>query len=231
MIGDLRVLAVVTARGGSKGVPGKNVAEVGGRPLIAWTALAAAASEVVDRAVVSTDDPSIADAARAAGLEVPFMRPADLARDDTPGPAPVLHAIETVGEPFDLVVLLQPTSPLRNGADIDACVRRCVESGAPACVSVSEPRESPYWMYTLDAGGRLVPFTGPGPVVPRRQDLPTTYALNGAVYVARVGWFLRERAFLTEETVACVMPPERSLEIDTPLDLAIVRAVFGLTVE
>lgn len=221
MIAGLRVLAVIAARGGSKGVPRKNVRLVGGKPLIAWTIGAARKSRYIDRLVVSSDDPEIIETAKAWGCEAPFVRPAELARDETPGVDPVLHALEELPG-YGLVVLLQPTSPLRSVEDIDGCIDHCIAAGAKACVSVCEAEQSPYWMYSLGEGSRMSPLIE-GASFARRQDLPAAYVLNGAVYVAGCEWLQRSRSFVTAETVAYVMPQERSLDIDTELDLKLME--------
>jgi CMP-N,N'-diacetyllegionaminic acid synthase len=226
MIDGLSVLAVITARGGSKGVPGKNVRPVYGRPLIAWTVRAATRAHTVDRVIVSTDDEGIAEASRAAGAEVPFARPAELATDTASSIDVILHALDAVPG-FDLVVLLQPTSPLRNAADIDAAVERCVSADAPACVSVSLVEEHPQWMYRLGNDSRLAPVLPADSRASRRQDLPAVYSLNGAVYVARVDWLRRERSFLSPATVGYVMPRERALDIDTESDFQTLETFAG----
>lgn len=160
MIEGKRVLGLITARGGSKGVPGKNIRPVGGRPLIAWTIQAGLASRYLDKLILSSDDESIMAVARDCGCEVPFKREARLAADDTPSVDVVLDAVERCPG-YDMVVLLQPTSPLRTTEDIDAAIGRCVALEAPACVSVCEAEQSPYWMYTLQAGNRLSPLLPP----------------------------------------------------------------------
>jgi N-acylneuraminate cytidylyltransferase len=226
LIAGGKVLAVVTARAGSKGLPRKNLRELGGKPLIAWTIAAGRACRYVDRLVVSTDDREIADVARSCGAEVPFMRPAELAMDDTPGVAPVLHCLGALPG-YAWVVLLQPTSPLRPATDIDACLELCERSSAPACVSVVAPSHSPFHTFRVGAEGRLEPLLGWERSSDRRQDLPQAYALNGAVYVARSDWLARTRSFVSPETVAYVMPPERSIDIDTAGDLTLAEAVLA----
>lgn len=211
-----RVLAVVPARGGSKGVPGKNIRLAGGKPLIAWTLEAAAASRHVDRVVLSSDDAAIIEVARACGCEVPFVRAPALAADESLTTDVVLDALDRCPG-YDWVVLLQPTSPLRTSADIDAAIRLCFDRPAPACVSVCEVEESPYWMFTIDGAGRVSPLL-PGAIPGRRQDLPPVYSLNGAVYVARVEWLRERKSFISEETVGLVMPARRSLDIDCEAD-------------
>ena len=230
MIDGERVLAVVPARGGSRGIPRKNLALLAGRPLIAWTAAAAQASAVIDRVVLSSEDPEILAAGRAAGLDVPFVRPAALARDDTPGVDPVLHAIASLAEAGDCygwVVLLQPTSPLRAPADIDGAAALCVERGAPAAVSVTLSEKSPWWMFHLGSDARMAPLLDPARRPTRRQDAAPLYVLNGAVYVARVEWLERTGTFLTQETVGFVMPARRSVDIDEPADLLWVEALLA----
>jgi CMP-N,N'-diacetyllegionaminic acid synthase len=219
MIHDKKILAVVPARGGSKGVPRKNIRELVGKPLIAWTIEQAKKSRYIDRLIVSTDDEEIARTAKEWGAEVPFLRPVELAQDDTPGVAPVLHAIEKLNG-FDYVVLLQPTSPLRRTEDIDGCIEKCVQTGAPTCVTVTLPDKSPYWMYTIDGEQKLSPILPAQLSITRRQDLPSVYVLNGAVYVAKCRWLNEMQTFLTDYTVGYVMDGQRSIDIDTEEDLA-----------
>ncbi|MEO5844590.1 MAG: acylneuraminate cytidylyltransferase family protein [Caldimonas sp.] len=224
MIGSKRVLALIPARGGSKGLPGKNILPVGGRPLLAWTAEAALGARDIDRVVVSSDDAAILAAGRACGVDA-LPRPAALASDTAATIEVVLHALDALPG-FDVVVLLQPTSPLRNAGDVDAAMARFVASGAPACVSVSEAAQSPYWMYRLDDDQTLRPILDAPAAATRRQDLPPVYALNGAIYIADVAWLRRGRAFVGPGTVAHVMPVERALDIDTASDFALLRIII-----
>ena len=216
MIGAKKVLAVVPARGGSKGLPGKNILPVQGRPLLAWTADAALAARALDRIVVSSDSDAILAAARACGVEG-VRRPAELATDTASALDVILHVLEACPG-HDVVVVLQPTSPLRSAADIDAALDRFDASGAPSCVSVCEAEQSPYWMYRLGDAQVLQPIVDGGLQATRRQDLPVVYVLNGAVYVADAAWLRTTRAFVAAGTVAHVMPVERSLDIDTAHD-------------
>ena len=212
----MRILGLVPARGGSKGIPRKNIRPLAGKPLIAWSIEAARSSRLLDTVVVSTDDAEIAAVARAHGALTPFMRPAELARDDTPGVDPVLHALRQLPE-FDAVVLMQPTSPLRVVADIDACIDQAGTLQADCVVSVCEPGRHPAWMYRIDERQRLRPLLEQ-PAATRRQDLPAVYAANGALYFAKADWLARTRTFMTAETAAFVMPPERSVDLDTLMD-------------
>jgi len=218
MIGERKVLGLIPARGGSKGVARKNIREVRGKPLIAWTIEEARRSIYLDRLVLSSEDTEIMEIARSFGCEVPFRRPEELAADDTPGIDPVLHALRELPG-FDYVALLQPTSPLRTAEDIDGCIERCVANGAPACVSVTECTEHPYLMYVPTKDMRLRPLIPDGAQFSRRQDMPRIFRLNGAVYVAETGWLAHGRTFVTAETLGYEMPAERSVDIDNEEDL------------
>lgn len=208
-----KVLAVIPARGGSKGVPRKNIKPLAGKPLIGWTIEAVRESSLIDRVVVSTEDLEIAEIARSLDAEVPFLRPKELATDEASGMGAVLHALQELPG-FDYVVLLQPTSPLRHTSDIDGAIGVCVHEGALSCVSVCEVKERPEHCYFRDNSGRLSPVLPFKEKTVRRQDLPPVYCLNGAIYVAKVSWLLEHKSFITKETRAWVMSRERSIDID-----------------
>jgi CMP-N,N'-diacetyllegionaminic acid synthase len=214
--GSLNTFALIPARGGSKGIPRKNIKLIAGKPLIVWTIEAALRSSLLEAVVVSTDDPEIAEVARRAGAQVPFMRPAELAQDQTPGLDPVLHALDQLAE-YDSVLLLQPTSPLRTTENIDACLTLAMQRHAPSVVSVSEPDTHPYWIYRLTESQTLERIVDAAPVA-RRQDLPVVMALNGAMYFADANWLRRNRSLVGAETLGYVMARERSIDLDTPLD-------------
>ena len=226
MIDGKKVLAIVPARGGSKGVPRKNLRNLGGKPLIAWTIAACKGSRYVDRLIVSTDDKEIAIVARNFGAEVPFMRDAALAQDDTPGIDPVLDALDRLPG-FDFVVLLQPTSPLRESTDIDGALDACIAQKAPACVSMVRVSEHPKWMFRLDERGRIQSYESIIDIPVRRQDLAELFIPNGAVYVARVDWLRQTRKFFSDETLAFAMSAELSIDIDTPLDFIVAEAILA----
>lgn len=222
MIAGLRVLGLIPARGGSKGLPGKNILRVEGRPLLAWSVDAALASHCVDRTVLSSEDEAIIATARECGCDVAYRRPAELATDTATSIEVVLHALDELPG-HDLVVLLQPTSPLRTAADIDAACEMLVARQAPACVSVTAVEQSPYWMYRIDARQVLDPIVDSPAEAVRRQELPPVYVLNGAVYVARSEWLRRTRSFVTRDTLGYVMPAARSIDIDTAEDFEAFR--------
>jgi CMP-N,N'-diacetyllegionaminic acid synthase len=213
----MKLLALIPARGGSKGIPRKNIYPLFGKPLLQWSIEAAHEAISVDQIVVSTDDHEIAEVSKAAGAEVPFLRPSELAGDTTPGIAPVLHALEQLTHVTD-VLLLQPTSPLRTAADIEAIVGLRREAGNESAVSLTLSHKHPAWMYGLSETQRLQPFLQ-AKQEDCRQQLPPAYVLNGARYLASRDILLREKSFITEDTVGYVMPAERSVDIDTPLDL------------
>ena len=214
------VLAVITARGGSKGIPSKNVRPLGGLPLIAWTVRAALEAQCVARVVVSTDDDEIAEAARKAGADVPFMRPADLASDTATSVDVMAHTLDAVPG-FERAVMLQPTSPFRTAADLDAGF--ALWQGAPSaggCVSVCEAVESPWLMYGTDGTGRLERLLPVPPAGLRRQDLPKALVLNGAFYFIEVARLRVEGLLVLSDSLGFEMPVQRSLDIDTPADFA-----------
>ncbi|MGH7895511.1 MAG: cytidylyltransferase domain-containing protein [Candidatus Binatia bacterium] len=217
----MKILAVVPARGGSRGIPRKNIRLLCGRPLLAWTADVARAAKTLDRVVLTTDDTEIAEVGRGAGLEVPFLRPAELARDDTPGVAPVLHALDWLaaheGYRPDAVMLLQPPSPLRRAEHIEEAVALFERTGADCVVSICQPDYHPYWMKVI-RDGVLAPFMREGARYNARQELPPVYRTNGAIYLARADRVLERRTFELERTVPYVMRREDSVNIDDEFD-------------
>lgn len=220
MISGRSVLAVITARGGSKGLPRKNLAPFRGEPLIAWTIKAAQAAVGIDRLILSSDDDEIIEVARSLGCEAPFRRAPELASDTATSVDVVLDAVDRAPG-YEIVVLLQPTSPLRTSADVEGTLAVMARTGAPSVVSVSEAPCHPYLIYGHDPDGRLAPFVEKPPALGwRRQDLPPAFRINGAVYAADVAWLRARRAMvLAGETAGYEMPVERSIDIDTLEDL------------
>ncbi len=224
------VLGIIPARGGSKGVPRKNVRPLAGKPLIVWTIEAAQRAELVARVVVSTDDDEIADISRAAGAEV-IMRPAELATDTAPTEPAMFHALEVLkqreGYRPDAVALLQCTSPLRGADIIDACIRKLFQTGCDAVMTVT-PVQHWYLSGTIQPPDIFVPEYD-YQKRPRSQDMPEKYRENGAVYVTRIDSFYRFRNRLGGEVRVVVMDPIRSIDIDTPEDFELAElALRGL---
>lgn len=221
-MGDVEVLGIIPARGGSKSIPRKNVALLNGRPLISYTIQAARESQFISRLIVSTDDEEIARISAAFGAEVPFMRPKELGQDSTPSIEVVLHALEVLRSEYgycpDIVVLLQATCPLRNARDIDQAISTYLSTEADVVVSVAKVEEHPFNMYKVE-GGFLCAFTERDTRITLRQDYPEVYRLNGAVYVSRPETLRRLHSFISGRLVPYVMPKERSVDIDDPLDM------------
>ena len=215
----MRVLAIIPARGGSKGVPGKNIRDLGGKPLIAHTIECALQATRVTRTVVSTDDETIAEIARQYGADVPFMRPLDLATDRALAIPVIQHALETTerldGTTYDAIVMLQPTTPFRTAADLDAALELLEKSGADSVISVVDVEgHHPARMKYLD-GDRLMdpPFCEAVENQPR-QELRPMFLRNGAIYATRRDVVL-SGSFKGEDCRGYVMPHDRSVNIDT----------------
>src|SRR5262245_61053314 len=172
MMGSRSILALIPARGGSKGVKRKNIREVAGKPLIAWTIEAAKASRHIDRLILSSEDRAIIDVATAHGCEVPFVRPVELATDEADAMGVVRHALSALSERYEYMLLLHPPCPLRTAAGIDGAMERCITRNAPACISVCEPEKSPYWMLELGADQVIKPLFPADRIAHRRQELP-----------------------------------------------------------
>ena len=225
-----KVLGLITARGGSKSIPQKNIALVAGKPLITWTIDAANLSTSIDRIIVSTDDVSIADVSFGSGGEVPFMRPNELAQDESSHIDVVIHAIDwlAANEQYrpDYVILLQPTSPLRTAEDIDEAIKLILDKSAKCVVSVCESHQHPYLMTRITQAGALAKFMLDSPesgsASIRRQEMPPAYFINGAIYIVSCKALLEERTLLPAPAFPYIMPQERSYQIDVPWDLYFV---------
>lgn len=219
----MTVLAIIPARAGSKGLPNKNILDLGGKPLIAWTIEAALKSDV-DDVIVSTEDNKIAEIALQYGARVPFIRPVELATDNATRNSVVKHALDN--NPADgIVMLLQPTSPFRNSSHINEALDLFISSGAPSCVSVCKMNKAPFWTYKLKDDLSLIPLFGPT-TFERRQLMPDCYELNGAIYICRTQFFLSSNdpdPFLVEGAIGYTMLESNSIDIDTWDDMCRAR--------
>jgi len=212
-----KILAVITARAGSKRLPNKNILDLAGKPLIAWTIEAALKSKYIDKLIVSTDSEQIADISKQFGAEVPFIRPKELSSDTVDSISVLKHAIEFHKNEFYYVILLQPTSPLRTVNDIDKALKM-LNSKTKAVVSVCETNHSPLWSNILPEDLSMTNFIRPEVKGKRSQDLPIYYRLNGAVYISEISYLERNNGFIGSKTRAYIMPKERSIDVDTKLD-------------
>lgn len=223
MIDNRRVVAIVPARGGSKGIPGKNLREVAGVSLLHRALRTAKACHYIDAVVVSSDDQAILEHASQIEGVIALRRPSELASDAS-AMSPVVEHVLT-SQPADAVVLLQPTSPLRDVHDIEVGLEKFVSANANSLVSVCPTRTSPYWMYRLSSDERLQPLL-PKSDAATRQELPATYQVNGALYIVNASWFAEHHVFVDDHTVAYVMPADRSIDVDTPEDLIVAEALL-----
>ena len=226
----MRFLGLINARGGSRGIPRKNVKQLAGKPLIAWTIEAARESRRLARLVVSTDDQEIAEIARRWGANVPFMRPPELASDTALQIDAIRHALQTLsdaGEAYDAVTVLQPTCPLRRTADIDGALDlfRCVEADTVISVMAVQGQH-PLTMYTRSDDGTLSALFEADQAGVLRQEFPAVWWRNGAIYVIRTSLVLEGCSLYGPRLFGYRMPAERSVNIDEPADWVIAEAMI-----
>lgn len=234
MIDSRRVLAIVPARRGSKGLPLKNIRPLQGKPLLAWAVEAARGSRFIDRVILSTEDPEFASIGRAAGAEVPFLRPAELATDDAPSIAFILDAIdrlEAAGDRYDDLVLLEPTSPLTECIDVDAALEllHARRAEADAIVGASALSTThPAFAVRIDDMGLLRPASAPAfGQLPRRQDIEPMFALDGSLYISSIDALRRERSFCHARTLPFLTPKWKSFEVDDLVDFVCIEALLA----
>jgi CMP-N-acetylneuraminic acid synthetase len=218
-----RTLAIIPARGGSKGIPRKNVKPLGGRPLIGYTIDAAIGASRVDRTIVTTDDDEIATVAEREGADVPFLRPAELAEDETPTEPVVSHALETVEGTYGQFVLLQPTSPLRTAIHVEEALERYHATGATSLLSVYGTHEYRWVETETGAGAKQINYEGERG---RRQDQDPECVENGAIYITDVEAYLDTSDFMTGKTVLYEMRKRESIDIDVPFDLWLTEKIM-----
>jgi len=227
----LFILAVIPARGGSKEVPKKNIKKLAGRPLISYTIDVALNARTLDKVIVSTDDRRIAKIAKASGVSVPFMRPRYLAQNTATMESVAQHAVEMIeklaGCKVDIIVLLQPTSPLRIATDIDRGVRKILASKADSVVGVCKLEYlcQPYLIKSLK-GDRIYPYLISKRIYHRRQEMPNLYRLNGALYVVRRDTLMKKGTFFGKDVRALIMDYTRSIDIDTKLDFKLAEFIL-----
>ncbi len=227
----MSVLCTICARAGSKGVPSKNLRPISGKPLIAHSIEQARACRLIDKIIVSTDGEDIARIAREAGAEVPFLRPRELATDEAPKLAAIQHAARCVlenNEHYEFVIDLDPTSPLRLPADIENAFKLFLQSDANNLYSVCRARKNPYYnMVEIDERGYSRLSKPLGRELSGRQAAPAVYEMNASIYIFRTAFLLSPAAALhSEKTIVYVMPVERSIDIDTPLDFKTVESLL-----
>ncbi len=211
-----KILALITARGGSKGIPRKNIKQLGGKPLICWTIDAALKSKYIDRLILSSEDEEIIDTAKKSNCEVPFVRPHHLAMDETSSMDVIMHALEHIDEVFDYLLLLQPTSPFRTSEDIDEIIKTCLDQDGKMMVSVAKLKKHPMFMYQL-SGSYLQSFIAAKKQL-RRQDMPECYEHNGALYFSSINFLKNVKSYNVPEARAFEMVGAANVDIDDPLD-------------
>jgi len=227
----LRVLGIIPARGGSKGIPRKNLVSLGSRPLIYYSIRATQGSRRLTRSILSTDDKEIEAVSLSFGADVPFVRPAELATDNATSVAVAKHALESIENAentrYDFVCLLQPTCPLRTSNDIDSAIGILERSDADAVVSlarVEEPHPVKMMVVANQTISPLFPIQWRETV--RRQDLPPVFYLNGAIYCVRRAVLLEQNSLWGKKSLAYIMPADRSVNIDGPLDIRIAESLL-----
>ena len=216
----MKILGLIPARGGSKGIPGKNIKALGGKPLLAYTFDSAQESKLLSKVILSSDDSDIIAVANQIGLEVPFTRPENLANDQSPTLPFIAHALrffEEKGEKFDAVCLLQTTYPFRRKGLIDDAIKEFIRTDAEALVSVLPvPHEfNPHWVFEPGQNGFLEIATGEKQIIPRRQDLPTSFFRDGAIYITKSEVILSKNSILSEKLAYIVGDESRYVNLDT----------------
>lgn len=228
MINNKKVLALIPARGGSKGIKDKNIYPLHGKPLIAYSIECAKNSKYIDNVVVSTDSTKIAEVAEKYGASAPFLRPAELASDTAKSIDAIIHAIrwlEEHGEKFDIFVLLQPTSPLRTAEDIDGALEKFVANGEKSLVAVSLVADNPILMRTINPDGTMEKMLDLQSTV-RRQDMKNYYRVNGSIYINKISE-INANTSLNDNVIPYIVKPENAVDIDEKKDLVLAEWYLG----
>lgn len=213
-----KIISIIPARGGSKGLKGKNIITLYGKPLISWSIEASIASKYITDTVVSSDDDKTLDIASKYDVDI-VKRPSSLSQDETPSEDVIEHVLKSINKSFEYLVLLQPTSPLRDTHDIDTAFKILLQSDADALISVYEPAHHPLKAFTHSEEGYLEGIVNNSFPFQRRQDLPKAYYPNGAIYIIKVDTFLRTKSLYCDKTLHYLMSEERSIDIDTQIDI------------
>ena len=218
-----KVLGIIPARSGSKEIPGKNILEIGSKPLIAWTIEIAKRAKKLDKIIVSTDSERYASICGKYNIQVPFLRPSELSSDEATSEDVVSHALKWMekNEQYqpDYILYLQPTSPLRTADDIDQSIAIAKDKHADSVVSVELTNHHPYFMKKIDSNGLISHYEKQIFPTPRRQELEPIYVFNGAIFLISTKIILENKSWYENKCYSYIMPPERSLEIDNPHDL------------
>ena len=207
------VLAVIPARSGSKGLKNKNIKVIAGKPLISWTIDAALKSKHIDKVIVSTDSKKIEKISKEHGASVPFSRPKDLAEDATSSIDVMLHAVEYFPE-YKYIIMLRPTSPLRKYSNIDQAFELFLKSNMDSCVSVTKDKKTPFWSYSITNENSLISLFPNKEIPSTRQEIISTYNLNGAIYISNILNLKEKKSFISEKTFGYEMSDEVSIDID-----------------
>ncbi|MCL2365884.1 MAG: acylneuraminate cytidylyltransferase family protein [Oscillospiraceae bacterium] len=222
--------AIIPARGGSKRLPGKNIKDLCGKPLIAYTIDAAKGSKLIERIIVSTDSKEIADIALFYGAEVPFLRPSELSSDKARSIDVIFYTVDRLNQDYgygiDELILLQPTSPLRTSQDINNAIDVYTANNAEAVISVTESEHPPDWYKTINEKGILKNYFD-GSATPNRQEYSKAYLPNGAIYIFNYHFLKKQSDYYSEKTYPYVMSAESSVDIDTALDFMLAETILG----
>ena len=230
MFNKKRILSIILAREKSKGLPGKNIRELNGKPLLAWPIIASNGSKYIDNTILSTDSSNYADIGKTYGASIPFIRPSSLANDTSLSSEAVAHAIEFLqktNDIYDYIILLEPTSPLTQSSDIDSAIETLLmHNQFTSLVSVSKVVSThPSYCYAIGHDMRIKPFQSKAESL-RRQDIQELFHCDGSLYISRVNDFLLNKTFYHENTMAHIMPKWKALEVDDDLDFFLIEQIM-----
>ncbi len=229
----MKILGLIPARGGSKGIPDKNKKELGGKPLLQYTIEAALNSEMLDRVIFSSEDTELITLAKSLGVDVPFVRPVHLAEDSSGSLEVAQHALQFLskkGEEFDAVCLLQVTTPFRTSSDIDTALKKFMDEGNDSLISVQKvPHQyNPHWVFETSKNGSLKIATGDTHIIKRRQELPQAFIRDGAIYITKTEVLLKQNSFFGKSISYMETDPDRFVNIDTLADWDRAESIYKL---